>query len=72
MLFKYYAIGVSFLLSGHRKHKLHSSMSASKRKEVMRFKVQVEQQIEALNKQIASEKRALLFARANNLRKSVW
>lgn len=47
-------------------------MSASKRKEVMRFKAQVEQQIEALNKQIASEKRALSFARANNLRKSVW
>ena len=38
----------------------------------MRFKTRMEQQIEALNKQIASEKRALLFARANNLRKSVW
>lgn len=38
----------------------------------MRLKAQMEQQIEALNKQIASEKRALLFARANNSRKSVW
>ncbi|XP_073257282.1 uncharacterized protein [Porites lutea] len=55
-----------------RKHKLYGSMSASKRKEVMRFKTRMEQQIEALNKQIASEKRALSLARANNLRKSVW
>ena len=47
-------------------------MSASKRKEVMRFKAQVEQQIEALNKQKKKKKRALSFARANNLRKSVW
>lgn len=38
----------------------------------MKFKAQMEQQIEDLTKQIASEKRALLFARANNLRKSVW
>ena len=38
----------------------------------MRFKTRMEQQIEALNKQIASEKRALSLARANNLRKPVW
>ena len=48
-----------------RKRKLHGTMTASQRTEIIKMKAQMEQQIQALKQQIYLEQRALI-ARSNN------